>query len=207
MKKIFYTLFVLAIGIVGTMYMITGEVPVELKESISFIKDKIPTDITEQESEAPMDTIVSVYSVNAMATGKKRDLSDIRYIVIHRTHNYNDYADALWHAQYMDTVSQQKSWHWSVDDVRCVNHLPDDIVGYHCSNSEGNLHSIGIEICENSRDNHTKAIVRAGYLVKELLVKYPNAEIKYHSDFVNKRCPGFTQQEEAIFKYIVDIDR
>ncbi len=51
-------------------------------------------------------------------------------------------------------------WHYSVDDVRAVQHLPLDEQGEHADHEgQGNTTSIGIEICEFSDPKRQRAAV------------------------------------------------
>ncbi|MEB3249371.1 MAG: N-acetylmuramoyl-L-alanine amidase, partial [Merismopediaceae bacterium] len=86
------------------------------------------------------------------------------FITIHNTDNTNTGADARAHATYMkgpDARARKVSWHYTVDDQRCVKHLPTDEKGWHASTSDGNNQSIGIEICMNSGIDQATANRRA----------------------------------------------
>src|SRR5690625_437143 len=77
-----------------------------------------------------------------------------KYITVHNTANTSAGADAKMHARYLHNGASGRTvgWHFSVDDTRIVQHLPTDEHGWHAGDGAkgtGNLHSIGIEICEN----------------------------------------------------------
>lgn len=65
-------------------------------------------------------------------------------------------------------------WHFTVDDVEAVQHLPLDETGEHADHDgPGNATSIGIEICEFSQAGRQKAaIARCASLVAWLRKKY-----------------------------------
>src|SRR5438045_4205819 len=61
----------------------------------------------------------------------------VAYITIHNTDNANRGADALAHARYVkgaDARQRRVSWHFTVDDQRCVRHLPLSEMGWHAGN-------------------------------------------------------------------------
>ena len=55
----------------------------------------------------------------------------IRYVVIHETANTNTGADAMAHAQLLQSGQNgTTSWHYSVDDHQICQSIPDDEMGY-----------------------------------------------------------------------------
>ncbi|MBO8162357.1 MAG: N-acetylmuramoyl-L-alanine amidase [Brevibacillus sp.] len=119
-----------------------------------------------------------------------------RYITVHDTANPNNGADALAHANYLkgdDAASRQVSWHFTVDDIRIVQHLPLDEVGWHAGdgNGPGNSSSIGIEICENADGNRARAEANAAELVAHLLMQFSLGinEVVQHNHWSGKNCP------------------
>ncbi|UFJ40105.1 N-acetylmuramoyl-L-alanine amidase [Brevibacillus humidisoli] len=123
-------------------------------------------------------------------------LTGPKYITVHDTANPNAGADALAHARYLkgdSAASRPVSWHFTVDDTRIVQHLPLDEIGWHAGdgNGPGNSTSIGIEVCENSDGDRSKAEANAAELVASLLRQFglgPNAVVQ-HSHWTGKNCP------------------
>lgn len=122
-----------------------------------------------------------------------------KYIVMHNTANPG--ATALGHASYMERIGRDpgadpKSWHYTVDDVRIVQHLPLNEVGFHASdgrNGPGNMYGIGIEVCEFDEPERQKAAEEnAAWLVARLLRQYGWTlnHVRTHKDFAPwKTCP------------------
>ena len=114
------------------------------------------------------------------------------HITIHNTANPNPGADALMHARYLkgDDAKQRKvSWHFTVDDKRCVKHLPTNEVAFHAVS--GNSKSIGIEICEHQGINQAQANERASLLTAVLMfqLNIPPENVVPHKFWTGKHCP------------------
>lgn len=116
------------------------------------------------------------------------------YITIHNTANADRGADARMHAKYMKGAEAQQrlvSWHFTVDDQRCVQHLPLHELGMHAGTALGNASSIGIEICENAGINQAAANQRAALLTAALLQRL-DLDITHvvpHKHWSGKQCP------------------
>ncbi len=101
---------------------------------------------------------------------------DARYITVHSTANLGatarNHADALRNGKLSVNPRGLNrtgflTWHFSVDDIEAIQHLPTGEQGEHADYSgPGNLTSIGIEICE-FRDpaRQAAAVDRAARLV------------------------------------------
>jgi len=118
------------------------------------------------------------------------------FVTIHDTANPN--ATALNHAAYLSRNSIAErlpvSWHFSVDDMNIVQHLPCNESGWHAGdgNGTGNRRSIGIEICEFADTNRRrKAEENAARLAAYLADKFsiPVECIVQHHHWTNKNCP------------------
>lgn len=118
------------------------------------------------------------------------------YITIHDTANPN--ATAIAHGNYLakNSVAERlpASWHFTIDDINIVQHLPLDESGYHAGdgNGPGNRKSIGLEICEFTDMNkrlkaEEKAAEFTTYLVKKLFIPISNIVQHYHWN--GKNCP------------------
>lgn len=117
------------------------------------------------------------------------------HICIHETDNESAGADALAHARYMkgeDARRRKVSWHLTVDDERCVKHLPLSEKGFHAGTAEGNRSSIGIEICVNNDGNYAQASERAALLAAVLCQAYDfdTDKVVPHKHFSGKNCPS-----------------
>ncbi len=120
-----------------------------------------------------------------------------QYISLHDTANPN--ATALNHAAYLSRNSIAErlpvSWHFSVDDMNIVQHLPCDESGWHAgdgTNGPGNRRSIGVEICEFADINkRCKAEENAARLAAYLADKFsiPVEFIVQHHHWTGKDCP------------------
>lgn len=124
---------------------------------------------------------------------------NLKFITIHDTANPGKGADARAHAKYLKSRSAEErrvSVHAFVDDKRVVQTLPWDEVAYHTGTNEGNLTSIGIEICENVDGNRAIAEENAARLVAMLLKKFnlPLSAVRTHQSWMQygnkgKFCP------------------
>ena len=123
-----------------------------------------------------------------------------KYICIHNTGNRSKTATAAGHANWMYNNSEMLvGYHFTVDDREAWQHIPTDEGAWHAGdgvNGEGNLHSIGIEICENMVDHdynkYKQAELNAAWLTAKLLEKHNLTirDVKQHYDFSGKNCPS-----------------
>jgi N-acetylmuramoyl-L-alanine amidase len=123
----------------------------------------------------------------------------IEYITIHNTDNVKKGANAAAHAKFVKNTGFDKnsagekiyvSWHYTVDDKMIVKHLPLNEMGYHARNN-GNLRSIGIEVCMNEGIAQDAAFLRTARLVATLLydLKKPKDIVVPHHFWTGKNCP------------------
>ncbi|MEF2293155.1 N-acetylmuramoyl-L-alanine amidase [Virgibacillus dokdonensis] len=118
-----------------------------------------------------------------------------KYITVHNTANSSKGADAEMHSRYLHNGAGGRvvGWHLTVDDKEIYQHLPTDENGWHAGdgNGDGNMSSIGIEICENSDGDFDKAVKNAQWLVKKLMKEH-NISINNvvpHKHWSGKNCP------------------
>ncbi|MCM0006110.1 N-acetylmuramoyl-L-alanine amidase [Bacillus paranthracis] len=116
-----------------------------------------------------------------------------KYITVHTTENTERGADARAHANYLVNGGDGKSWHFTVDSNRIVQHLPINENGWHAGdgNGTGNRSSIGIETCENSDGNFEKALANVAKLVKFLMGQtgIGIGNVVPHQRWSGKYCP------------------
>lgn len=139
---------------------------------------------------------------NTSHTELRRDT--IKYLVIHSTANDSVFADASFHAQYIDTTSRKVSWHYSVDDGAVFKHFPDSLVCYHSSSRLVNRQSIGIELCENKGYNKEIELKLLRVLIRQIRKAHPNIKVIFHDEVplydnkvkVRKVCPRTLSKSE-----------
>ena len=131
------------------------------------------------------------------------------YITIHSTQNFAACADAAQHARALKNGALRGNnslgyltWHFSVDDNKCVQHLPLNERGEHADfDGPGNRYSIGIEMCENKGSNRAVTVDRAARLagvlmhtygipVNRVVPHYHWPRYKYKNN-LHKNCPHF----------------
>ena len=72
-----------------------------------------------------------------------------KYITVHNT--ANEGVGALNHANYITSINDYKSWHFTVDNKEIYQHVPINEITWHAGDGEdgtGNNESISIEVCE-----------------------------------------------------------
>lgn len=143
--------------------------------------------------------------INLVPEGKKnRSGTPIvpQFITIHNTDNKNKGADAQAHGKFVTETGyyvingkrSYVSWHYTVDDKRVVKHLPVNEKALHAGSAEGNMNSIGIEICMNRGINQDVAFLRAARLCAALLFDLAalNKDVNHvvpHKHWSGKNCP------------------
>ncbi len=122
---------------------------------------------------------------------RPKTANSCKYITIHDTANSGKGANAIAHAKYIKSLNEMTSWHYTVDDSKIYQHLPDNEKSYHTSDKMANETSIAIELCVNSDGDFEKTVDNAVLLVRQLMKKYgiPAENIRAHRDWTGKRCP------------------
>lgn len=115
------------------------------------------------------------------------------FITIHETGNTSKGANAQAHANLIDN-GWGATWHYTVDDKEIIQSFPDDVQCWHAGDNtgNGNMQSIGIEICVNSDGNYLKAVENAIELVKILRQRHKHIKIDHvvqHNHWSGKNCP------------------
>ncbi|OLP66084.1 N-acetylmuramoyl-L-alanine amidase CwlH precursor [Bacillus pumilus] len=115
------------------------------------------------------------------------------YITVHNTANTSKGADAASHASFVKRSSTAVSWHYTVDENCIYQHLPLNENGWHAGDGRGNgnMKSIGIEICENNDGNFEKAVENAQWLIRQLMHEHgiSLSNIVPHKHWSGKECP------------------
>ena len=137
--------------------------------------------------------------------GSKRDLSKIKYLVIHYTSNDGDSDEA--NGKYFANTVVKASSHYFVDDNSVTQSVPDDYVAYavggKCQSNHHpmykvitNTNSISIEMCDNHKDGTVhicdETLANTYALARALMKKY-NIDIDHvyrHYDVNGKLCPN-----------------
>uniref|UniRef100_UPI0024095D68 peptidoglycan recognition protein family protein n=1 Tax=Gracilibacillus dipsosauri TaxID=178340 RepID=UPI0024095D68 len=118
-----------------------------------------------------------------------------QYITVHQTGNTSKGADAGAHARLQaNGNSRNASWHYQVDDKEIIQSFEDSAQCWHAGDGrgQGNLNSIGIELCINSDGDYKKTLEKGAELVRHLMAKYniPISNIKQHNHWSGKNCPA-----------------
>ena len=110
-------------------------------------------------------------------------------ITIHSTGNSSSVAagERAW----LDNSSNNRdaSWHYVVGNGMVIQAIPEEEEAWHCGKTEGNRHSIGVEICESG--DRRSVLETAAAFVADLLKKYGWGveKLKRHYDWTGKDCP------------------
>lgn len=134
--------------------------------------------------------------INRMISNNKNHYTGVnkcKYITIHETGNTNKGANALNHVKYINSGSSA-TWHYTVDSEQVIQHFEDSVQCWHSGDGrgDGNLNSIGVEMCVNSDGDFNKTIANTIELVKYLMNKH-NISIEnvvQHNKWSGKDCPS-----------------
>lgn len=140
--------------------------------------------------------------------GEKRNVSDIRWIVLHYTANDGDSDEN--NGEYFRKAIVNASSHLFVDDDSVTQSVPDDYVAWSVgggkyNNTNGakyfgsctNQNSISVELCDNVKDGvvypTANTIANAIQVVRELMSKYGISadHVIRHYDVTGKICPAY----------------
>ena len=137
--------------------------------------------------------------------GSKRDLSKIKYLIIHYTSNDGDSDEA--NGKYFANNVVKASSHYFVDDNSVTQSVPDDYVAYavggKCQSNHHpmykvitNTNSISIEMCDNHKDGTVhicdETLANTYALARALMSKYNISidRVYRHYDVNGKLCPN-----------------
>ena len=137
--------------------------------------------------------------------GSKRDISKIKYLVIHYTSNDGDSDES--NGKYFVNNVVKASSHYFVDDDSVTQSVPDDYVAYavggKCQSNHHpmyqivtNTNSISIEMCDNHKDGTVHicddTLANTYALARALMSKYNITidRVYRHYDVNGKLCPN-----------------
>lgn len=154
---------------------------------------------------------IKVHTANRANYGRQRQLSDIKYIVIHYTANDGDTDEN--NGKYFANNVTKSSAHYFVDDDSITQSVPDNYVGYSVGGNRyanykqtggaklykvcTNSNSISIELCDDVKDGvvypSAKTIENALDLARLLMRKYnvSTDRVIRHFDVNGKPCPAY----------------
>ncbi|MGI6751067.1 MAG: N-acetylmuramoyl-L-alanine amidase family protein [Anaerovoracaceae bacterium] len=124
-----------------------------------------------------------------------RKLKSIVGVTIHNTGNSAKGAGAISHGRYLQGTGKDKkaSWHYAVDDKNIVQSIPENEVAWHAGdgNGNGNMATIGIEICMNPDSDLRVATDKAAFLTADILKRHnlKLIQVFQHNHWSGKNCP------------------
>jgi N-acetylmuramoyl-L-alanine amidase len=135
-----------------------------------------------------------------------RNVSTIKYIVIHYTANDGDTATA--NGNYFKNKVITASAHYFVDDNKIIQSVPDNYVAYAVGGKKlnnkaklygkaKNANTLNIELCDTIKNGviypSEATIAQTVELTKVLMQKYniPASNVIRHQDVTGKNCPAY----------------
>lgn len=119
-----------------------------------------------------------------------------QFYVVHNTAND---ATAINEIKYMNSNSNQTSFHYAIDDINIVQGVPEHRNAWHAGDGgqgAGNRRGIGIEICfsKSGGQRFMNAEKRAAKFIAFGLKEkgWDLSHVKKHQDFSGKNCPHRT---------------
>lgn len=145
---------------------------------------------------------IKVNLANKANYGKSRNISSIKYIVVHYTANDGDTDEN--NGKYFRNNVVKSSAHYFVDGDSITQSVPDNYTAYHCGTSGKykhstcrNTNSIAVELCDEVKNGivypSEATIANAVELVRHLMEKYnvPASNVIRHYDVTGKACPAY----------------
>lgn len=110
-------------------------------------------------------------------------------VTIHSTGNLSSSPQGERNWLNNSTNKRLAAWHYVVGEGLVIQAIPENETAWHCGNTTGNNHSIGIEIVESG--DRCKVLTTAAEFVADLLKKYGWGidKLKRHYDWTGKNCP------------------
>lgn len=135
--------------------------------------------------------------VESYATNNKNHFAGTNpcnWITVHETDNWSRGANAMAHAANMRNNLPAETFHYAVDSAQAVHIMPDTIRCWHAGDGSGNgnMSSIGIEICVNSDGNYPQAVKNCAELVAKLMKQHGVTidHVVQHNHWSGKNCPS-----------------
>ena len=134
----------------------------------------------------------------------------IQYITYHDTGNNaagaNAQSNANWMTNQYSVTTSARSWHYTVDENKVIQSIPDDEITFQGDHYDAYTKSIGIETCVNAGANMNVIWHRMGKLCAQLMTKYDLevTDIKQHYDWNQKECPQ-TLRRNGLYKYAISL--
>lgn len=138
----------------------------------------------------------------------RRNLKELKGIVLHWTANVSKGADADAHYKYFNNANRSASAHYIVDDKKVVQLIPDMEVAWHVGDKprlsnlpyrkqlvpqggNPNDYFIGVEMCVNKDGNWIDTLRNTRELLQELFKRYgfDSDNLYRHYDITGKDCP------------------
>lgn len=140
-----------------------------------------------------LDSKYSVQHINQKKYPKKRPAVPMNpeYVTIHSTANKKSTAqnERNWLTNPLN--KRQASFHIAVDEKEAIECIPLNEVAWHAGDGHGNgnMKSIGIEICESG--NRESTLDHAIVLTAQILKKHglSISSLRCHHDWTKKNCP------------------
>ena len=92
------------------------------------------------------------------------------FITIHDTGNQSRGANAEMHRRFIENGSTS-TWHYTVDKDEAIQHFEHTVQCWHAGDKRGNgnLNSVGIEMCINSDGDYVQTVKHTVKLVQKLM--------------------------------------
>lgn len=119
-------------------------------------------------------------------------------ITIHSTGNLSSTPQGERNWLNNATNKRYAAWHYVVGEGLVIQAIPDNETAWHCGTSEGNNHSIGIEIVESG--DRCKVLMTAAEFTADLMRSYGFGidKLKRHYDWTKKDCPRILINPEFV---------
>lgn len=135
--------------------------------------------------------MINIRKDHVPTTSKKRTRIPMTpmYITVHSTANSNSTAknERGWLTNPTNTT--ETGFHYVVDDREAIEVIPPNEVAWHAGDGrgQGNMASIGVEICESG--DRQKTLENAIKLVQHLMKTHNITNVVRHYDWSKKNCP------------------
>lgn len=119
-------------------------------------------------------------------------------ITIHSTGNLSSTPQGERNWLNNATNKRYAAWHYVIGEGLVIQAIPDNETAWHCGTSEGNNHSVGIEIVESG--DRCKVLMTAAEFTADLMRSYGFGvdNLRRHYDWTKKDCPRILINPEFI---------